>query len=218
MTALTYLDSARPSVNPPTIYCIGRNYRAHAAELGNPVPDEPVVFLKAPSTLRGLDPAPVAFDTETFSHELELCVVLGRPVPLGAAADWSAISALTLGIDLTRRGVQRICKDRSLPWTPSKSFAGAAIVAPLLPSASLDLSRLAFSLEVGGEMRQQAHVERMIFDVPTLLTHLASLAPLQEGDLVFTGTPEGVGPLSKGEPYSLALTDGRGRWAFSGRL
>ena len=67
MTALTYLDPARPSVNPPTIYCIGRNYRAHAAELGNPVPEEPVVFLKAPSTLRGLEPAPVAFATETFS-------------------------------------------------------------------------------------------------------------------------------------------------------
>ena len=145
-------------------------------------------------------------------------MVLGRDVALGEAADWSAIAALTLGIDLTRRGVQKVCKERRLPWTPSKSFGGAAIVAPLLPREDLDVGNLAFSLAVGDETRQQAHVDRMIFDVPTLLRHLASLAPLQTGDLLFTGTPEGVGPLAKGDAFAMFLEDGRGRWRFGGRL
>ncbi|MEM6927538.1 MAG: fumarylacetoacetate hydrolase family protein, partial [Myxococcota bacterium] len=198
--------------------CIGRNYRAHAAELGNPVPEEPVVFLKAPSTLRGLSPAPVAFADETFSHELELCIVLGRAVALGEAPDWTAIGAVAVGIDLTRRGVQRVCKERRLPWTPSKSFAGAALVGPLLARDDIDVTRLAFQLEVEDETRQDAHVDRMIFDVPTLLRHLASLAPLQSGDLVFTGTPEGVGPLSRGDRFTLHLGDGRTQWRFPGEL
>ncbi|MEO0601684.1 MAG: fumarylacetoacetate hydrolase family protein [Myxococcota bacterium] len=218
MTALTYLDSARPPVTPPTIYCLGRNYRAHAAELGNPVPEEPVVFLKAPSTLRGLEPAPVAFADETFSHELELCIVLGRPVALGGTPSWADIGAVAVGIDLTRRGVQRVCKERRLPWTPSKSFAGAALVGPLLPRDDVDVSQLAFRLEVGSETRQDARVDRMIFDVPTLLRHLASLAPLQLDDVVFTGTPEGVGPLSRGERFTLHLDDGRTQWRFPGEL
>ena len=218
MHDLSYLDASRSPVTPSTIYCIGRNYRAHATELGNPVPAEPVVFLKARSALRGLASAPVAFGDETFHHEVELCVVLGCEVYEGDDADWSAIAAVGVGLDLTRRGVQDRCKERRLPWTPAKSFRGSAIVGPLLPREAIEPDALSFTLHVEDEPRQHGEIGQMLFDVPTLLRHLASLAPLVPGDIVFTGTPEGVGPLRRGERFRLALGDGRSSWHFDGEL
>ncbi|MBX2797535.1 MAG: fumarylacetoacetate hydrolase family protein [Myxococcales bacterium] len=190
---------------PGAIYCVGRNFVAHVRELGNTVPGQPVIFLKAPTSVRGLQPAPMAFPTETYSHELELVLRLGRGVPLGAAAGWTDVDAVTLGIDVTRREVQNQCKEARLPWTPSKSFAGSAVLGPFVPTHARAPGPIAFSLTVGGELRQQADTARMIFDVPTVLTHIASLGPLRPGDLVFTGTPQGVGPLSVGESFELVL-------------
>ncbi len=208
-----------PRVPVGTIYCIGRNYAAHAAELGNEVPEEPVVFLKAAGALRGLEGGAVAFPSETFHHETELVVLLGQDVPLGGDPGWSAVAAVAVGLDLTRRQVQAVCKEKRLPWTPSKSFAGSATVGPFVARSELvDPGALGFSLEVEGELRQQGDAARMLFDVPTLLRHLASLAPLYAGDLVFTGTPEGVGPLRVGDRFRTSLTSGPRRWDFHGHL
>lgn len=202
------------------IYCIGRNYRAHAEELGNAVPGSPIVFLKTRSALRAPGAGPLAFPSETFHHELELVLLIGRSVSLGSAAGWRDVEGVSAGIDLTRRGVQRQCKEQRLPWTPSKSFAGSAIVAPFLPRASLGspIGPLRLSLSVLGELRQEADTRRMLFDVPTLLTYLASLAPLEEGDLVYTGTPEGVGPIAAGDTFQMTLESGEHCCRYDGRL
>lgn len=201
----------------PTIYCIGRNYVAHVEELGNVVPGEPVVFLKAATTVRGLAPSPMAFPTETFDHEAELVLRIGRPVPVGGPAGWPDVDGFTLGLDLTRRAIQRACKERRLPWTPAKSFAGSAVLAPMVAAPPAPPFR--FSLTVGGELRQSGDTRRLIFDVPRVLTYLASLAPLGPGDLVFTGTPEGVGPLRVGDDFALALSDATGAsWTWAGTL
>jgi 2-keto-4-pentenoate hydratase/2-oxohepta-3-ene-1,7-dioic acid hydratase in catechol pathway len=211
-----WLDGSRTEVG--TIYGVGRNYVLHAKELGNAVPTEPVVFLKARTSLRGLDPAPLAFD-ESFHHEVELVLVVGAPVPLRGDPGWAAVSGVTLGLDLTRREVQQRCKEQGLPWVPAKSFAGGAVVGPIVPVADLGgTAGLRFSLDVNGERRQEGDPASMVFDVPALLRYLASLAPLLPGDLVFTGTPSGVGPIRAGDAFVMRLVTGAGTHTFTGLL
>ena len=208
-----------PRVPAGTVYCIGRNYAAHAAELGNAVPSEPVVFLKAAAAIRGLEGGPLAFPTESFHHEVELVLLLGTEVPLGGDPGWGVVRAVALGLDLTRRGVQSVCKQQGLPWTTAKSFAGSAVLGPFVDVAELgDPASIRFSLEVNGELRQQGDPALMLFPVPALLSHLARLAPLYPGDLVFTGTPEGVGPLRAGDRFRTSLRAGHRRWDFHGHL
>jgi 2-keto-4-pentenoate hydratase/2-oxohepta-3-ene-1,7-dioic acid hydratase in catechol pathway len=208
----------RARVPVGTVYAIGRNYAAHARELGNAVPEDPVVFLKARTAVRGLGPAPLAFD-ESFHHEVELVLLVGQAVPLGAKAGWADVSAVALGLDLTRREVQNRCKEKGLPWVPAKSFAGSAVVGPFVPLSEIgDPERISFSLEVDGALRQEGALDHMLFPVPVLLSHLASLAPLEAGDLVFTGTPEGVGPIRRGDPFRMTLSTPGGSRSFEGRL
>ena len=201
-----------------TVYAIGRNYAAHARELGNAVPEDPVVFLKARTAVRGLAPAPVAFD-ESFHHEVEIVLLLGRSVALGGRGSWDDVSAVAVGLDLTRREVQNRCKERGLPWVPAKSFAGSAVVGPFVPLSGLgDPDAISFSLELGGTIRQQGALDQMVFSVPVLLGYLASLAPLEPGDLVFTGTPEGVGPMRRGDAFVLSMKAAGGHWSWNGQL
>jgi 2-keto-4-pentenoate hydratase/2-oxohepta-3-ene-1,7-dioic acid hydratase in catechol pathway len=210
------LGGARFSVG--TVYAIGRNYAAHARELGNAVPEDPVVFLKARAAVRGLEPAPLAF-AESFHHEVGLVLRIGRDVPLGAPGGWDDVAGVALGLDLTRREVQARCKEKGLPWTTAKSFAGSAVLGPFVPRGELgDLDRLAFALEVNGEARQRGEIGGMTFPVPHLLRFLASLAPLEPGDLVFTGTPEGVGPIRAGDAFVLSLRATSGSWSWPGVL
>lgn len=181
------------------IYCIGRNYAEHAKELGNDVPTEPVVFLKSPAALRALKEGPLAFPEETFHHELELCLLIGRHLKTPADARADAVVAVTLGLDLTRRGVQDQLKKKSLPWTTAKSFAGAGLLAPFVSAAGLDLTQVDLQLEVNGEMKQTGNTRDMIFPCLTILSYLLTLQNLYPGDLIYTGTPSGVGPLRQGD-------------------
>jgi 2-keto-4-pentenoate hydratase/2-oxohepta-3-ene-1,7-dioic acid hydratase in catechol pathway len=212
------------AVDVGTVYAIGRNYAAHARELGNAVPaptDDPVVFLKARTAVRGLEPAPLAFPDESFHHEVEIVLLLGEDVSLGGSPGWAAVAGVALGLDLTRREVQARCKERGLPWVPAKSFAGSAVVGPFLPLSALGpggTDDLSLSLAVGGELRQQGHIRDMLYPVPRQLGYLASLAPLEAGDLVFTGTPEGVGPIRRGDRFEMTLAAPGGRWTFAGTL
>ncbi len=191
-----------------TIYCIGRNYAAHAKELGNEIQGEPVVFLKSEDARRGLESAPMAFANETFHFEAELVLKIGRQISLGQKANWNDVDGVTLGLDLTRRGVQEELKKKGLPWTLAKSFKGSAVVGPWVERKKFtDLSRILFSLAVNGAVRQKGDTSLMLFPVPYILTFLASFNDLQIGDLVFTGTPEGVGPIKAGDSFDLTFMD-----------
>ncbi len=181
------------------VYCIGRNYADHAKELGNEIPAEPVVFLKAPSSLRRLADGPIAFPDETFHHELELVLLVGRHLTAQADVGPDAVAAVTLGLDLTRRGVQDQLKKKSLPWTIAKSFAGAGILAPFVSARGLDLTQIDLQLEVNGEVKQAGHTRDMMFPCFSILHYLVTLQNLYPGDLIFTGTPSGVGPLRRGD-------------------
>jgi 2-keto-4-pentenoate hydratase/2-oxohepta-3-ene-1,7-dioic acid hydratase in catechol pathway len=181
------------------IYCIGRNYADHAKELGNEIPAEPVVFLKAPSSLRHLAEGPIAFADETYHHELELVLLVGRHLKNQSDVGPDAVAAVTLGLDLTRRGVQDQLKKKSLPWTIAKSFAGSGILAPFVSASGADLTKIDLQLEVNGEVKQAGHTKDMMFPCFTILHYLVTLQNLYPGDLIFTGTPSGVGPLKRGD-------------------
>lgn len=192
---------------------VGRNYAAHARELNNPVPkEEPVIFLKSAGALRGLESGNLAFASEVFHHEIELVVLVGSHVPLGGlevGAELDCLKAVGLGLDLTRRGKQSELKAKGLPWAVAKSFAGSALLSPMSTlDGSFDLNSVSFELSVNGTSRQRGHVNQMIFDVPFLLRYLNASHPLLPGDLVFTGTPEGVGELQRGDEFTMEYHTG----------
>ena len=217
-----------------------QNYAKHAIELGNAVPtEEPLIFLKSSASLRGLEASPLAFETEAFHHELELVIGIGKAVPLGALCAHGAdggnraaaaaeqayektiecIHALGLGLDLTRRGKQNELKQNGHPWTLAKSFSGSAIVGPMsLRDGTFDLRDISFELRLNGELRQEGHVNQMIFDVPFQLRYLNSFVPLLPGDLIFTGTPEGVGECRKGDEFAMNFVKGPRTEIYSGIL
>jgi 2-keto-4-pentenoate hydratase/2-oxohepta-3-ene-1,7-dioic acid hydratase in catechol pathway len=197
------------------IYCVGRNYAKHAKELGNAPPKErPIIFLKTSSSLRGLEPQPIGFKDDFFHHEIELVLYVGSPLALGAKGDWTHIEGIALGIDLTRREEQSQLKASGLPWTTAKSFAGSAIVSPFLAKSVWTPQRsFSFSLAINDQVdRQVGDTNDMIFDVPEILTYLASFNELKRGDLIFTGTPEGVGPVKKGDRMTLKLLSPSRTW------
>ncbi|HLT45162.1 MAG TPA: fumarylacetoacetate hydrolase family protein [Luteimonas sp.] len=196
------------------IYCVGRNFADHAREMGAAPADpaargRPVFFLKPADAIvvDGLVPYPPA--TAELHHEVELVVALGRGAPEGVlAAD--AASALVfgyaVGLDLTRRDLQAEAKARGLPWDIGKAFDGSAPVSGLVPAAEVGaLAGRTLTLEVNGERRQHGSLRDLVWDVPDILHELSKLYRLRAGDLVFMGTPAGVGPLRPGDAFQASL-------------
>jgi 2-keto-4-pentenoate hydratase/2-oxohepta-3-ene-1,7-dioic acid hydratase in catechol pathway len=183
-----------------TIYCVGRNYAAHAREMGAAPRSagDPVVFLK-PGTALVRPPGPLAFPRGVgeVHHEVELVVRVGPDL---------APDALALGLDLTDRPRQAAAKKEGLPWAAAKGFRGSAAVGPFVPLGRLPaLDALRFDLRVDGAVRQRGASADMLTPVPALLAWLERWFGLAPGDLVFTGTPEGVGPVRAGERLELRL-------------
>lgn len=178
------------------IVCIGRNYGAHARELGNTAPDEPVVFLKPESALVPLGgPLILPAFSQDVHHEVELVYTIARRNGRAVA------DRVTLGLDLTARDLQQALKENGLPWEKAKAFDGSAYVAEArlaLESFPTD-HPIDFMLKRNGHVVQSGHSGEMIFDVATLIAHVERYMLLQPGDLLFTGTPAGVGPLAPGD-------------------
>ena len=196
------------------IYCIGRNYKSHARELGNALPTSPVVFLKSPSALRGFaDHGQIAYPVEAFDHELELVLHIGSAPKAGETNLLRHVDKIALGLDLTRREVQNRLKKEGLPWTEAKSFRGAAVLSAFVPlpqrgnaSAVLELlNTCEFTLWVNGDQRQHGSPRDMTFNAEALLRTISDSHGLFPGDIVFTGTPEGVGPLRVGDRFRVQL-------------
>lgn len=177
------------------IFCIGRNYAAHARELGNAVPEAPVVFMKPPSALLGEgEPLRLPRGRGAVHHEAELVVALDEA---------GGVAAATLGLDLTLREEQDRLKRAGLPWELAKAFDGSAPLGRFLPAAGLDLAALEFRCEVNGRLRQSGSTRDMLFPLSGLLDFLARHWRLGAGDAIFTGTPPGVGPLEPGDAVVL---------------
>lgn len=194
------------------VFCIGRNYAEHLQELGNEAPSRPVVFMKPAACLlpQGQLIRMPRHGSE-LHHEAELVLLLN---PRGGEPGWSDVAGVSLGIDLTLRDVQADLKNRGLPWELAKAFEGSAPIGDFVPAAAIgDPGAITFTLSVGGEVRQHGNSGLMIFPIAAMLGALAEVWTLLPGDLVFTGTPAGVGPLRPGDRVEVAATViGRFAW------
>lgn len=193
-------DSRRFPVH--RIYCVGRNYAEHVREMGGtPEKQRPVFFAKPADALvecgASLD-YPLA--TSDLHHEVELVVALGAGgVQLGIEQAQTCIAGFAVGVDLTRRDLQQQAKDAGQPWDIAKGFDQSAPVGPLSLASQWQPAAQRICLSVNGQVRQDGNLAQMILDVPRILVELSQLFRLQPGDLIFTGTPHGVGPLQRGD-------------------
>ena len=185
------------------VFCVARNYAAHAREMGQDPEREPPFFFSKPADALVANGTPVPYPPRTANlhHEIELVVALGtggRNIPVENAL--AHVFGYAVGNDLTRRDLQFEAREQRRPWDVSKGFDGSAPVSALRPATEMGhLERGAIWLEVNGEQRQRADLSEMIWSVPEIITELSTYFELRPGDLVFTGTPEGVGPLQPGD-------------------
>jgi 2-keto-4-pentenoate hydratase/2-oxohepta-3-ene-1,7-dioic acid hydratase in catechol pathway len=199
------------------IYCVGRNFADHAREMGATAPaskaerGQPVFFCKPADAVVTDGVVPYPPGTQELHHEVELVVAIGRDAPAGeldpAAAD-ALVFGYGLGLDLTRRDLQASAKAKGLPWDTGKAFDHSAPISELVPAGEAgNLAAHGLLLEVNGTVRQQGRLTDLIWDVPEILYELSKLFALRAGDLVFMGTPAGVGPLRPGDTYLARLDE-----------
>ncbi len=191
-----------PPLRPGKIVGIGRNYAAHAAELGNPVPTEPVIFLKAPSAVIGPQ-APVVLppQSQRVEHEGEIAVVLGRRLRHGdRASARSAVLGYTCACDVTARDLQR----RDPTFARAKSFDTFCPLGPVI-GVGLDPDSLEVHTRVNGTLRQSGAVREMLVGIFDLLVYASAIMTLEPGDVVLTGSPPGVGPLAPGDRLEVEI-------------
>ena len=191
------------------IFCVGRNYAAHAREMGSDPDREPPFFFTKDADAYAPDGAVIAYPpaTRNFHHEVELVVAIGGQGFQVAAADAGAlIFGYAVGLDMTRRDLQQQAKDAGRPWSTGKNFPQSAPLSAIRPvSDGAPLRRGAITLAVNGSPRQSADIGDMIWSVTETLAHLSRLYTLRPGDLVFTGTPEGVGAVVPGDVLEGAI-------------
>jgi len=190
------------------IICIGRNYADHAKELNNAVPEKPVWFMK-PDTSLLKDNAPFYYPdfTSDLHYECELVLRIskaGKHIQEEFATGY--FDQISLGIDFTARDVQEEKKKKGLPWEEAKAFDGSAIIGKMVPAADFPFP-LQFSLEKNGVPVQQGHTNDMLFSPAKVIAYVSTFVTLKVGDLIYTGTPAGVGPVSIGDTLTGKLGD-----------
>lgn len=190
-------------LSPGKIVCVGRNYTAHAAELGNEVPAEPLIFLKPPSALvRDGEAIVLPSGVGRVDYEGEIGVVIGKRARKVSAADaWDHVGAVVPLNDVTARDLQRSDEQ----WTRAKGFDTFCAVGTPVPLGQVDRDALTVVTRVNGEERQRGHVSQMAFSIPVLVAFVSGIMTLEPGDLLATGTPEGIGPLSPGDQVEVIL-------------
>jgi fumarylpyruvate hydrolase len=189
------------------IYCIGRNYAAHAREMGSDPNREPPFFFQKPTDAIQLAPPGETIDhpyptlTKNYHYEVELVAALnkgGRDVPVERALD--LVMAYTVGLDMTRRDLQRAMGDEKKPWEIGKSFDHSAVLGPLQPAAKTGhFVHGSIWLKVNGTTKQNANLNQMIWNVAEQVSNLSKAFELMPGDIIYSGTPENVGPVVKGD-------------------
>lgn len=185
------------------IFCVGRNYEAHAKEMGFSADrDAPFYFCKTPSAICHSG-STIAFPpgTENCHYEMELVVAIGAPAFRVTKADaMSVVLGYACGLDLTRRDLQFAAREQGRPWDIAKDFENAAVIGPITRTAAFGPVRAqGIRLTQNGQVRQDASLSELIWNVPELIAHLSGYYHLRPGDLLYTGTPAGVGPITPGD-------------------
>ncbi|HEV7994169.1 MAG TPA: fumarylacetoacetate hydrolase family protein [Gemmatimonadaceae bacterium] len=191
-----------PTLAPTKIVCVGRNYAAHAKELGNAVPKEPLLFLKPPSSLiRSGESIRLPTVSNRVEYEGEIGVVIGRRLRKATPAEaLGAIANLCAANDVTARDLQK----SDVQFTRAKGFDTFCAVGEL-GEVPTDLAQLRIRTLVNGQVRQDGSASDMVFDIPTLVSYISNVMTLESGDLVLTGTPEGVGTLASGDVVEVEI-------------
>lgn len=195
------------SYQPERIFCVGMNYLEHIRELNNRVPDTPVIFMK-PSTclLAPGNPIPYPSHGRELHYETEVVVLIGsngRPSTPQEAR--RALAAIGLGLDMTLRDLQKSLRKEGNPWELCKAFEGSAPLSSLVPvTPGMDLANLSFTGSVNGTVRQRGTTSDLVFPILDLVQYLSTIWTLRQGDLIFTGTPVGVGPVDRGDRLQTA--------------
>ena len=192
------------------IICVGRNYVDHIKELNNEQPEDPVIFMK-PETAVPLKNEPFFYPefSKDIHHEVEILVKINR---VGKNIDekfaHKYYDEIGIGIDFTARDLQSKLKAKGLPWELAKGFNGSAPISGFVPKSNfLDLKNLNFHLDVNGETRQQGNTSLMLFQIDYLISFVSRFFLLQQGDILFTGTPKGVGPVQVGDTLTAFIED-----------
>lgn len=185
------------------ILCVGRNYEDHAKELKNPLPSEPVIFSKPDSAvLKSNQPFFIPDFANEFHHEVEILIRINR-LGKNIAREFAHryYGEVGLGIDFTARDLQDELRAKGLPWEKCKAFDGSAVMSDFVPLAEMgyDIGNIPFRLDVNGVTRQTGNTKDMIFSVDQIISHLSAFFTLKIGDVIYTGTPAGVGPVHIGD-------------------
>ncbi len=190
------------------IICIGRNYLEHAKELKNEVPTEPVFFMK-PDTALLKDNAALFYPeyTKDLHHEIEIVLKIskaGKHIEEKFAHKY--YDEISVGIDFTARDVQQKCKEKGLPWEKAKAFDGSAPIGKFVPKSRFaDVSNITFHLDVNGQLRQKGNTKDLLFSFDKIISYVSQYVTLKNGDLIYTGTPEGVAAVQVGDTLSCFL-------------
>jgi 2-keto-4-pentenoate hydratase/2-oxohepta-3-ene-1,7-dioic acid hydratase in catechol pathway len=189
------------------IICIGRNYVDHISELGNERPDHPVIFMKPDTAiLRNNDPFFYPEFSKDVHYECELLVKIkkeGKFIDQQFAHKY--YDEIGLGIDFTARDIQARSKEKGLPWETAKAFNGSAPISAFISKEGFDITNTKYELEVNGELRQQGDTSLMLWPIDELIAYVSQFFTLKTGDILFTGTPKGVGPVKIGDRLSGSL-------------
>lgn len=199
------------------IICVGRNYAAHAREMGmDPATIPPFFFMKPAGALVEVGSNGVSIPypsmTNNFHHEIELVLAISKGgSDITEAQAWDHIYGYAVGLDMTRRDLQLDACSKRQPWEFGKSFSHSAPIGPIYPAEQTGrMSHAAISLQVNGQIRQSSNIDQLTWSVPKIIAHFTRYERLQPGDLIMTGTPEGVGPVIAGDSM-LGSIDGLGR-------
>ncbi len=190
------------------LVCVGRNYVAHAKELNNEVPTQPVLFLKPASSIIG--PGDAIIKPEgigSVHHEVELGVVIGkRTKAVNEDEAMDSVEGYVLLLDMTARDVQLKAKEKGLPWSVAKGYDTFCPLSDMVTKEAIpDPYDVSLWLKVNGETRQDSNTSLMIFKLPTLISYISNIMTLEPGDIIATGTPAGVGPVEKGDYITSSL-------------
>lgn len=197
-------------LNISNIYCIGRNYAEHAKELGNKVPDKPLVFLKPTSAICfNNSEIIIPPQSEEVHHEVELVLAIGnKGKNIKTEHALSYIAGVGIGLDLTARDIQQKAKNNAHPWAIAKGFDTFAPISQFIDLNSVNsLQNLDLKLEVNGEIRQHGNTKDMIHSCAELIAYLSNYFTLYPGDLIFTGTPKGVSQIKPGDTIKASLNN-----------
>lgn len=194
------------------IFCVGRNYHAHAVEMGRPVDkaaERPFYFTKSPQTLVHSG-SEVAYPpgTNNYHYEMELVLAIGRPgFRVAEAQAHELVYGYAAGLDMTRRDLQLVARDKGRPWDLGKDIEQGSVCSEIVPMEAVVIDQGGIALEVNGEPKQSSDVDKLIWNIREIIADLSQFYHLQAGDLIYTGTPEGVGPVLPGDRITGRVAD-----------